>query len=63
LIEAERAQNAVSLLCSVLGVTRACFYAWRTRGPSKHELRDRELSDEHGVRVSCKRVARLTRRL
>lgn len=43
LIEAERAQHAVSRLCAVLGVTRAGFYAWRRRGPSSGELRDREL--------------------
>jgi putative transposase len=87
LIEAERAQHAVSRLCEVLGVTRAGFYAWRGRAPSEHELADRELSkavrrifagsretygvprihaelrDEHGVKVSRKRVARLMRRL
>lgn len=44
LIEAERAQHAVSRLCEVLGVTRAGFYAWRRRPPSERELRDRELS-------------------
>jgi putative transposase len=43
LIEAERAQHSVSLLCSVLGVTRAGFYAWKQRGPSTREQRDREL--------------------
>jgi putative transposase len=43
LIEAERAQHPVSLLCSVLGVTRAGFYAWKRRGPSARERRDREL--------------------
>jgi putative transposase len=43
LIEAERAQHPVSRLCGVLGVTRAGFYAWRRRGPSARELRDREL--------------------
>jgi putative transposase len=87
LIEAERAQHSVSLLCGVLGVTRAGFYAWKRRGPSARELRDRELcelirriftasretygvprihaelSAEHGVRVSRKRVQRLMRRL
>src|SRR6266542_1588555 len=86
LIEVERAQHPVSLLCSVLGVTRAGFYAWKRRSPSARELRDRELcelirkaftasretygapriqaelADEHGVRVSKKRVARLMRR-
>jgi len=87
LIEAERAQHSVSRLCGVLGVTRAGFYAWRRRGPSARELRDRELcelierifersretygvprvhaelQDEHGVRLSRKRVGRLMRRL
>jgi putative transposase len=87
LIEVERAQHSVSRLCAVLGVTRAGFYAWKRRGPSVRELRDRELcelierifkrsretygvpriqaelSAEHGVRVSRKRLARLMRRL
>lgn len=31
LIEAERAQHAVSRLCQVLGVTRAGYYAWKSR--------------------------------
>jgi putative transposase len=43
LIEAEKAEHPVSLLCTVLGVTRAGYYAWRRRGPSRRELRDREL--------------------
>ena len=43
LIEAERAQHAVSLLCSVLGVTRAGFYAWKRRPPSARELQDDQL--------------------
>jgi putative transposase len=43
LIEAERAQHTVSLLCRVLGVTRAGFYAWRRREPSVRDRRDREL--------------------
>jgi putative transposase len=40
LIEAERAQHPVSLLCRVLGVTRAGFYAWKRRGRSKRSLAD-----------------------
>ncbi len=84
LIEAEKAQHPVSLLCGVLG---AGFYAWRRRGPCARELRDRELSglierifkdsrgtygvprihaellDDHQVRISRKRVAKLMRRL
>jgi hypothetical protein len=43
LIEAERAQHPVSLLCSVLGVTRAGFYAWKRRGRSKRALEDERL--------------------
>jgi putative transposase len=43
LIEAEKAQHSVSLLCSVLGVTRAGFYAWRRRPPCARELQDRQL--------------------
>jgi putative transposase len=44
LIEAEKAQHPVSLLCSVLGVSRAGFYAWRRRPPSARVRRDRELT-------------------
>ena len=40
LIEAERAQHPVSLLCDVLGVTRGGFYAWKRRGRSKRALED-----------------------
>ncbi|MBV8942712.1 MAG: transposase [Solirubrobacterales bacterium] len=43
LIEAERARHPVCVLCVVLGVTRAGFYAWKRRPPSARELRDREL--------------------
>ena len=44
LIEAEKAQHPVSLLCSVLGVTRAGYYGWRQRGPSRRALGDAELA-------------------
>jgi len=43
LVEAERAEHSISRLCSVLGVSRVGFYAWRERRPSARELRDREL--------------------
>ena len=43
LVEAERAQHPVSLLCSVLGVTSAGYYAWRRRGPSLRSVGDAEL--------------------
>ena len=43
LVDQERAHHAVSLLCSVLGVSRQAYYAWTRRCPSARELRDREL--------------------
>ena len=43
LIEAKRAQHPVSLLCSVLGVSRAGFYAWSGRPVSPRGRRDGEL--------------------
>ena len=42
-IAAEKATYPVSLLCRVLGVSRASFYAWRDRGPSVHERTDQQL--------------------
>jgi putative transposase len=43
LIEAEKAEHAISRLCKLLGVTRQGFYAWRRRGPSLRQLGDEEL--------------------
>jgi len=44
LIEAERAEHSISRLCTVLGVTRQGYYAWRRRGPSLRQLGDEELA-------------------
>jgi putative transposase len=44
LIEAEKAEHSISRLCTVLGVTRQGFYAWRRRGPSLRQLGDDELA-------------------
>jgi putative transposase len=44
LIEAEKAEQAISRLCSVLDVTRAGYYAWRQRRPSPRVLADGGLS-------------------
>ena len=44
LIEAEKAEHAISRLCSVLNVTRAGYYAWRQRRPSPRMIADSELS-------------------
>jgi putative transposase len=45
LIEAEKTQHPVSLLCSVLGVSRAGYYAWKDRPASARHRRDEELVD------------------
>ncbi len=44
LIEAEKTQHPVSLLCSVLGVSRAGYYSWRGRSPSRRVLADDRLA-------------------
>ncbi len=48
LIDAKKAQHPVSLLCSVLGVSRAGYYAWKQRPPSARQRRDGELIEQIG---------------
>jgi transposase InsO family protein len=84
-IAAEKPTYPVSLLCRVLGVSRASFYAWCDRGLSTRQRADQqlleqirqihhdwrgsygaprvhaELREDHGIRCSRKRVARLMR--
>jgi putative transposase len=43
LVDQERAHHAVSVLCSVLKVTRQGYYAWKRRQPSARRRRDDEL--------------------
>ncbi len=45
-IEVEKATYSVVLLCSVLGVARSAYYAWRTRGPSARQRSDAQLAVE-----------------
>jgi transposase InsO family protein len=44
LVEQEKAHHPVRTLCRTLGVSPSGYYAWRGRGPSAHEQRDRELA-------------------
>src|ERR671916_576032 len=48
LVDAKKAQHPVSLLCSVLGVSRAGYYAWKQRPASPRALRDAELCEQIG---------------
>ncbi len=43
LIEVERQQHSVAMLCRVLGVSRSGYYAWRYRGPSRRAVSDEVL--------------------
>jgi len=49
LIDARKSQHPVSLLCSVLGVSRAGFYAWKHRPASPRARRDAELLEQIGA--------------
>ena len=46
LIDQEKAHHAVSLLCRVLGVSRAGFYAWRSRPLSARAVADQALLEQ-----------------
>jgi putative transposase len=46
LIDAKRAQHPVSLLCEVLGVARAGYYAWKDRPACARRRRDDEVLGE-----------------
>lgn len=43
LVDAEKASFPIAWMCRQFEVSRAGFYAWRRRGPSKHDERDEVL--------------------
>jgi putative transposase len=64
-IRAEKATHDVSVLCSVLGVSRQGYYAWLRRKPCQHKLTDELLRPsihrafaESGARYGAPRVQR-----
>jgi hypothetical protein len=60
---------SVQMVCRLLGVPSRGFYVWEDRPPSQRSRYDlyqtgkihAELSDDHGIHLHCKRVARLMR--
>jgi hypothetical protein len=46
LIDQEKAHHAVSLLCRVLGVSRAGYYAWTRRPLSARAVADQALAEQ-----------------
>lgn len=52
LIEKERAQYPVNVLCEVLEVSRSGFYAWRKRSTSQRQREDETLVKH--IRAACK---------
>jgi len=45
LVDAEKVNHPVALLCRVLGVSRAGYYAWRARSPSARAVADAALTE------------------
>jgi transposase InsO family protein len=45
-ISSEKVRYSVSLLCSVLDVSRSGYYAWRVRPPSQRTIDDGELAED-----------------
>lgn len=53
LIEAERANFSVPLMCRLLGVSRSGYYAWRYRPPSRRDRADAELTERIKAIYEC----------
>lgn len=69
LVEAEKANYPVSVLCEVLGVSRSGFYAWQQRPPSTRAKSDAQLAaqvaathEKSGKRYGSPRVHRKLRK-
>jgi putative transposase len=69
LVDAEKAQYPVQVLCEVLGVSPSGYYAWKRRAPSPRSRRDAQLAVEvaaahtkSGKRYGSPRVHRTLRK-
>jgi putative transposase len=69
LVDAEKAQYPVEVLCEVLGVSPSGYYAWRQRAPSPRSKQDAQLAVEvaaahtkSGKRYGSPRVHRALRK-
>lgn len=65
-IDAEKANYEITWMCSMLGVARSSFYAWRSHVDSAAALRRKELAEQvkavfHEFRQTygCRRIARV----
>ena len=47
-VDAEKASHSIAMLCRVLQVARAGYYAWRQRRPSRHAAQDAWLKEAIG---------------
>ena len=64
MIDAEKATYPITFMCTLLGVPRSSFYAWRNRAESATTARRRQLAERvrsvfhaHHGRYGCRRVA------
>jgi len=55
LIEAERANYPLALLCRMLEVSKSGYYAWRSRAPSKRSREDYALTHTEKIRMIHRR--------
>ena len=46
LIDAEKANYPVAMLCRMLGVSKSGYYAWRSRPPSNRSRQDAALTEK-----------------
>ena len=46
LIDAEKADYSISLLCRVLKVSRSGYYGWKDRSPSKRDRENAALTEK-----------------